>query len=60
MNAAEKKKKKYGIPITSIGEKFINAIIDTADTPVTVLAAKPRISRLMKLKAHLSEHLTAA
>ena len=51
---------KYGIPITSIGEKFINAIIDTADTPVTVLAAKPRISRLMKLKAHLSEHLTAA
>lgn len=38
----------------------IGAIIDTADTPVTVLAAKPRISRLMKLKAHLSEHLTAA
>lgn len=51
---------KYEIPITSIGEKFINAIIDTADTPVTVLAATPRISRLVKLKAHLSEHLTAA
>ena len=55
MNAAVHTEQKYGIPITSIGEKFINAIIDTADTPVTVLAAKPRISQLMKLKAHLTE-----